>query len=301
MRALMPAPRADDDLHERSRKIHPPDDRNGLPALVDAALIHYQFETIHAFADGNGRVGRMLITLHLFATRLVKQPVLYLSPALERRKDEYIDRMYNVSKSRRIQLDSILLDMVTQSCHAAIATADRLLACATRLSSATAESWSLSQFAQNRRFTVSIADIEHSADRTAFERDLPIAQLNVDTLVSAGVLQEFADASNPKFFAAREILDAISGADRRCPTSCSNFSAKKSPRACSARRPTISSGSSPTRWSRRGLIYEGAQAFATPRRLALHVVGLPARAARPARGAQGPARRRARGGDRRAF
>ena len=75
------------------------DDRNGLPALVDAALIHYQFETIHPFADGNGRVGRMLITLHLFAAKLIKQPVLYLSPALEQHKDEYIDRMYAVSKT----------------------------------------------------------------------------------------------------------------------------------------------------------------------------------------------------------
>ena len=66
-------------------------------ALVDLALVHYQFETIHPFADGNGRVGRMLISLMATTEGLLDMPVLYMSPELERRKDEYIDLMYAVS------------------------------------------------------------------------------------------------------------------------------------------------------------------------------------------------------------
>ena len=66
--------------------------------LIDAALAHYQFETIHPFADGNGRVGRMLITLMLVENGTLPQPLLYMSPVLERRKDRYIDLMYAVSR-----------------------------------------------------------------------------------------------------------------------------------------------------------------------------------------------------------
>jgi Fic family protein len=189
------------------------DDRNGLPALVDAALIHYQFETIHPFADGNGRVGRMLITLHLFAAKLVKQPVLYLSPALERHKDEYIDRMYAVSKTGDwIGWIRFFLNMVTQSCHAAIATADRLLAVQrdyrTRLQKAGRSANLLTIV--DLLFHSPILSIPQVAER--LDVTYRSAQLNVGTLVSANVLQEIAGASNPKYFAAGEILNAISGA-----------------------------------------------------------------------------------------
>ena len=65
--------------------------------LIDIALVHYQFETIHPFADGNGRVGRMLISLMAISRGLLDVPALYVSPALEGVKDEYIERLYRVS------------------------------------------------------------------------------------------------------------------------------------------------------------------------------------------------------------
>ena len=72
-------------------------DRDPALALIDIALVHYQFETIHPFADGNGRVGRMLISVMAVSTGLLEIPALFLSPALEGVKDEYIDSMYRVS------------------------------------------------------------------------------------------------------------------------------------------------------------------------------------------------------------
>jgi len=72
-------------------------DKTGTSPLIDMALAHYQFETIHPFADGNGRVGRMLISIMAVTEGLLEMPVLYLSPELETRKDEYIDLMYRVS------------------------------------------------------------------------------------------------------------------------------------------------------------------------------------------------------------
>ncbi len=70
-----------------------------LDPLVRAALIHYQFETIHPFLDGNGRVGRLLILLYLMQEGLLSKPVLYVSYFLKRNQVEYYDRMSEVRRS----------------------------------------------------------------------------------------------------------------------------------------------------------------------------------------------------------
>ncbi len=68
-------------------------------ALIKAALIHYQFETIHPFLDGNGRVGRLLITLYLMQANVLYSPILYLSCFLKSNQLEYYDRMSEVRRS----------------------------------------------------------------------------------------------------------------------------------------------------------------------------------------------------------
>ena len=75
------------------RYIHAP---SKLPPLVEIALIHYQFETIHPFLDGNGRLGRLLIALILVERELLPQPLLYLSAYFERRRNDYYDRLQAV-------------------------------------------------------------------------------------------------------------------------------------------------------------------------------------------------------------
>jgi Fic family protein len=77
------------------RFIH--DDKTRLPDLVRCALLHQQFETIHPFPDGNGRVGRLLITLFLMERKRLSQPLLYLSAYIERHREDYYALLLRVS------------------------------------------------------------------------------------------------------------------------------------------------------------------------------------------------------------
>ena len=74
-------------------------EQDALPALVQCGLAHAQFETIHPFLDGNGRVGRLLITLLLCERKILAHPLLYLSVYLKAHRSEYYDRLMAVRTS----------------------------------------------------------------------------------------------------------------------------------------------------------------------------------------------------------
>ena len=70
----------------------------GIPVLIQCALLHYQFEAIHPFVDGNGRIGRMLIQLVLADRKMLDRPLLHLSVYFERNKITYYEHLLNVSR-----------------------------------------------------------------------------------------------------------------------------------------------------------------------------------------------------------
>lgn len=100
-----------------------------LDVLIRAGLIHYQFETIHPFLDGNGRIGRLLITLFLMDKQILSTPALYISYFLKKNRIEYYDRMNEVRlKGNYEQWIKFFLEAVYESAKDANETIDRLTA-----------------------------------------------------------------------------------------------------------------------------------------------------------------------------
>lgn len=102
---------------------------DSLDPLIQAALIHYQFETTHPFLDGNGRVGRLLITLFLMEKGILSTPALYISYYLKMNRVEYYDRMTQVRRTGDYeQWITFFLQAFADSAEDAIQTIDQLTA-----------------------------------------------------------------------------------------------------------------------------------------------------------------------------
>ena len=99
-----------------------------VPELLKIALIHYQFETIHPFLDGNGRVGRLMITLYLVNKGILKRPILYLSDFLEKNKTAYVDNLTRVrEKNDLVQWFKFFLVGIIETAKNGIQTFDKIL------------------------------------------------------------------------------------------------------------------------------------------------------------------------------
>jgi len=104
------------------------DELNKFPELLKIALLHYQFETIHPFLDGNGRVGRLMITLYLVSKSILKKPILYLSDFLERNRGLYYDNLMLVREKGNLnQWFKFFLVGVIETAKNSIQTFDGIL------------------------------------------------------------------------------------------------------------------------------------------------------------------------------
>jgi Fic family protein len=200
-----PAGAMRDCLDVFERRLHARDER--LPILVKLATVHYQFEAIHPFRDGNGRIGRLLLPLLLVREKRLEEPVLYLSAYLERNRKEYMDLLLAVSqKGAWLEWIRFFLKGVEESASESLEQADTLLALRERYHN---------QFRSARSFGVLQQLIDNlfvspSITMTTTANALKItpaaASANIRKLTEGGVLREVTGRKRDQVFVAHEIL-----------------------------------------------------------------------------------------------
>lgn len=182
------------------------------PPLVRLACIHYQFEAIHPFLDGNGRIGRLLVSLLLVHWDLLPLPLLYLSAYFESRRSGYYSRLLHVSTQGDWR--SWILFFL-QGVEEQAASANRLVKQFQDLQRSWREALSqpgvstLTIDLMESLFDQPILSIPMAANR--LDVTYPSAKLHVDRLVRSGILMPVRGSKNPKFFVALEILRAAEG------------------------------------------------------------------------------------------
>ena len=188
--------------------IHQPTE---LPFLIQLALVHYQFEAIHPFLDGNGRIGRLLLSLLLCEKGYLTQPLLYLSGFLEKHRDRYIDSLLRVSQAADwagwvdfflegvaeqsqdvVERSGLLLDLRQQ--YRERAQTARASALPLQL---------VDQLFQVPAITISMAQGLLGVTHVS-------AQRSIERLVALGVLNEVTGQQRNRIYVATEILSVIS-------------------------------------------------------------------------------------------
>lgn len=183
-----------------------------LDPLIQAALIHYQFETTHPFLDGNGRVGRLLITLLLMEKGILSTPALYISYYLKMNRVEYYDRMTEVRRTGNYeQWITFFLQAFADSATDAISTIDKLTALHEKSIS------SLETITPRQRKNVSkvfayleanpIIDIQKTA--SALELSYNTVAKAVSLLMEKGILSQTDKSGKARIYSYAEYLDIL--------------------------------------------------------------------------------------------
>ncbi len=186
-------------------------DEDSLDNLIRVALIHYQFETIHPFLDGNGRIGRLLITLYLMEKKVLATPTLYISYFLKKNRIEYYDRMTEVrTKGNYEQWVRFFLKAIQESAEDAIQTIDNLTPLRKKNETLIDE---LGRANKNAKLVFRyldshpIIDIKMTADKLGLSYNT--VSFAVKRLINKGILVQTENASRNRTFAYKDYLDIL--------------------------------------------------------------------------------------------
>lgn len=181
------------------------------PVLIKAALAHVQFETIHPFLDGNGRLGRLLSTLLLCAQGALTQPMLYLSLYFKARRSEYYDLLQKVrEKGAWEEWLLFFLEGVLEASHQAVTTAQSILRVfehdrlrIEQLGRPAGSALRLYQYLQRKP----LITIQKAADATAMTR--PTVAASVKHLTGLGIVRELTGKERHRLFVYDEYLKIL--------------------------------------------------------------------------------------------
>lgn len=181
-----------------------------VDCLVQSFIAHYQFETIHPFLDGNGRVGRVLLSLMIFKRCGLQSPWLYLSPFFDKHKDEYIDCLFNVSTQGNwaAWVKLCLRGTIAEATNA-LARIDKLLKIKARYDEKLA-----SHPRSSARLNNIVAYLLGSPLTTVpdlakrFSITFPTAKNDMEKLIALKIVRESPRDTKPKYYIAREFFQA---------------------------------------------------------------------------------------------
>ena len=179
--------------------------------FVKAALLHYQFETIHPFLDGNGRIGRLLITLFLMQNQAVSSPILYLSYYLKSNRIEYYDRMAEVRKSGNYeQWIKFFLRGVSETASDATATIDLLTALRRKNEKLHAETKRLSgKSLEFLRYLEQNPIIETKKTATALNFSYNTVANYISLFCEQGILKQTSKSGKSRIYSYEDYLEIL--------------------------------------------------------------------------------------------
>ena len=183
-----------------------------IPALFLIALMHYQFETIHPFRDGNGRIGRVLISRSLVKEGLLDHPVVYMSAYINEHKQQYVDLLREISQrggdSWSAWIGFILDAICTQACDA-IGRSEQLITLREDFHSRLKEAAGPSRLFKvvDDLFSMPAINIAEVMDRTGVSK--PTATADVDRLEQLHILTEYTGRQRERDWVAREVIKVI--------------------------------------------------------------------------------------------
>lgn len=186
-------------------------EEDGTDPLICAALIHYQFESIHPFLDGNGRVGRLLITLYLMERKVLSAPALYISYFLKKNRIEYYDRMTEVrNKGNYEQWIRFFLQAVDECAQDAVKTIDELTLLHDKNEEAVR---GMGRAVRNAMQVFHYLEVNPIIDigKTAEALDITFntASAAVKRLMEAGILVQTDNVNRNRTFAYKAYLDIL--------------------------------------------------------------------------------------------